>query len=348
MPPAAHTRTDLHKIRCDLAAVAVPVAFLRIERALSRKYSPDQPREPAGQPGGGRWASEDGATGSLGEGGSSEGFGTENVVTDDGSRVLTLRIRSSNAYDGDTQHIVVAPDGTRTLFETSGWTQTVRDGETGDILGRSTLTRSGVQPEAFFQSVRSGRSLQQGIARAIEAAVTLFTALSKRNSRDGTAIFAAPASEYVPNQDRTLPPIWVGRIDQADLDAACPRNGEVQAILDAAAAAVKASGNYTSPQDFGNKVHAMSAGTVRSMRDPNFIAETSYVPNPKGDNRYGARGTLRLDLLEQSVPLTVCIYDHKTGDRGLTPRRAVDLAAIVQHHFPGTQRIIVNEVRPRP
>ena len=30
----------------------------------------------------------------------------------------------------DAQHAVTAPDGTRTVFETSGLTQTIRDGET--------------------------------------------------------------------------------------------------------------------------------------------------------------------------------------------------------------------------
>jgi hypothetical protein len=44
--------------------------------------------------------------------------------------------------------------------------------------------------------------------------------------------------------------------------------------------------------------------------------------------------------------LTVCIHDFKTGKSGLAALRATQIARMVAVNFPGTQRIIVNEIRP--
>lgn len=44
---------------------------------------------------------------------------------------------------------------------------------------------------------------------------------------------------------------------------------------------------------------------------------------------------------------TVCVYDVKTGRSGLKPARMLELASTVQYYYPGTQRIIVTEVRSR-
>ncbi|MCI9881544.1 MULTISPECIES: hypothetical protein [Methylobacterium] len=61
---------------------------------------------------------------------------------------------------------------------------------------------------------------------------------------------------------------------------------------------------------------------------------------------YGTQVSIRPDALENSDPATVCIHDFKTGKRGLAALRATQIARMVAINFPGTQRIIVNEVRP--
>jgi len=43
---------------------------------------------------------------------------------------------------------------------------------------------------------------------------------------------------------------------------------------------------------------------------------------------------------------TVCVYDIKTGRRGLSCPRMDEIAFNVHRLYPGTQRIIVIEVRP--
>lgn len=352
----ARTRVGRHDreiaaLRLDVAGIAAEVELVRIERALARKHRSDQPRAPAGGPDGGRWVpegSDPAVTGSIGRDGSAD-TRTDEVVTEDGSRVLSIRIRANPRADWDERHTVTAPDGARTVFETSGLTQTVRDGETGEILGRSTLTADGAVPDAFVQPARSGMpgGLSR-ILRSLEAAgTTLFGVLSGRG--DGRkAVFAAPASEYVPGDAYDGRAMWVGAVDQSELDRLCPRNREVQALADTVAADVRASGTYTTPQDFGNKVHSIIASRINKQQDPGFAAETSYHPIVDDKNRYGTKGVIRLDVLEESNKSTVCVYDHKTGESGLRAPRAVDIMTIVQKHFPGTARFIMVEIRPRP
>ena len=52
-------------------------------------------------------------------------------------------------------------------------------------------------------------------------------------------------------------------------------------------------------QDFGNKVHKTIEGIVNAQHDPDFTAEISYHPNPSYTDNYGARGSIRLDVLEK-------------------------------------------------
>ena len=352
--------------RHRLAGMAADLALLRLELRLERSFDADQPRVPAGQPGGGRWISngdvDPATTGSIGgtpadDAPSPKAPETEQAVAGDGSRVLTIRIRA-RPRPFDEQSTVVAPDGESRIVETSGATQTIRDGDTGEVLGRSTFTPEGViaepmvQPAYYGSAAGAAASLARAMGayvarRTIELLVTLFAVQSARNDRSGTTVLGLSANEY--RTDGALdqnPAAWVGRIDQATLDAACPRNGEVLTMTDQVAAEVRQSGLYRSPQAFGNAVHARIAKIVKEMNDPNFRAEVSLHPE-RIDTFYGEKGTLRLDLLERAVPGTACVYDYKTGRRGIEPPRALDLVRVVLKNFPEVKRIIVIEVRPQ-
>ena len=46
---------ELARMRYELAGLELDHAVLKLWRALKLRYSPDQPRVPAGQPGGGQW-----------------------------------------------------------------------------------------------------------------------------------------------------------------------------------------------------------------------------------------------------------------------------------------------------
>ncbi|MEL6060320.1 MULTISPECIES: hypothetical protein [unclassified Methylobacterium] len=68
-------------------------------------------------------------------------------------------------------------------------------------------------------------------------------------------------------------PMWIGRLSQAQLDDACPRNGEVQAIVDEVTARVTAQGGYANATQLGTKIHVEIARIINEMHDSNFVAE---------------------------------------------------------------------------
>jgi hypothetical protein len=328
--------TKLLRLRSAIAGLSVTIGFVRVQRALSRKYDPSQPREPAGSQNGGRWALNGGGQGRSGE---------EETVTEDGSRVLSLRIRSRSSEGWEEEHTVIAPDGTQTVFEMEGRTQTIRDGQTSEILSRSTLIDGWAVPEAFVQQTGVSSLARAGTRSLYNAAAALLAALSVRTGRNG-AIFEAPASLYEPRQGTKSTVAWVGAVNEQEMRAACPQRGLVQTILDEAAAQVRATGNFNGPQDFGNKVHAVAAAKIRALGNPNLVAETSYVYGDETPADYGTRFSIRLDVLERSVPQTVCVHDHKTGESGISAVRATSIAEMIARNFPDTQRIILSEIRP--
>src|SRR4051812_18441285 len=67
---------ELQQMRCDLAALNVELKLCKVIHLL-RKYSPGQPRVPAGSPDGGRWTS--------GRGGVGGGGGTDDSAEADGA-----------------------------------------------------------------------------------------------------------------------------------------------------------------------------------------------------------------------------------------------------------------------
>ncbi len=347
MNQRGNRRTEVKAIRGLLAGAALDLEAVRLERILRRKFSVDQPRAPAGQSDGGRWVPSGGGQGIAGQsnGSDSDVAHREQTVLDDGTRVLSLRIRAGRR-DYDRQDIVTAPDGQSRVFETSGLTQTIRDGETGAVLGRSTFTATGVEPEAFAQPAFAPPAVPVGAA-IVEFALGLYTYYALRNDPYSRTVLGLSAQEFVPNpQGGTNPAVWVGPISQTMLDAACKRNGQVEKITNQVTRRVRASGLYRTAQEFANRVHFEIHQIVEVMNDPNFKSEISFDSKQKLA-KYGAPGSVRLDLLERSVSGTTCIYDYKTGNAKLTLKRAGILAAMASKHFPGTVRIIVTQVKPR-
>ena len=134
---------------------------------------------------------------------------------------------------------------------------------------------------------------------------------------------------------------------------------EVQDLTNKAADAFKRDRKYLSPAVWGTRVHDRVAGEIRGKNDPNFVAEAScwkaWEDDPtitetdcdKDVVPYGALDTVRVDVLERKDATTACVYDIKTGRRGLSNRRMKEIARSVVKNFGLTiQRIIVTEVRP--
>lgn len=357
---------ELRLIEGLLADVALDKALLRLRRGtLHRKDWTTQPRAPAGQSDGGQWIADAGggqnvpptswASSRSGEpdGGVKPSSTTESTTLEDGTRILSIRVHAGRkAFD--EQHAVIAPDGESRIFETSGATQTIRDGDTGEVLSRTTFTTTELVSEPIVQSAFAPFvpfAIEAGIeaiqaARTIELALSLLTVLSARKDGFGT-VLGLTAHEYTPgDQSSAKLTAWVGQLSQQQLDSACPRNGEVRAITNDVTRTVRASGQYRNRTEFGNKVHRGIANVVKDREDPNFRAEILLDPAGK-EARATGEGNVRLDLLENVASTeTLCIYDYKTGKADLSMNRALRLASIASKNFGNHKRIIVIQMRP--
>ena len=107
--------------------------------------------------------------------------------------------------------------------------------------------------------------------------------------------------------------------------------------------------DHASPQAYGTAVHSRVERLVNGAgslpEDPNFRAEVSA--SKSGEARRGALGSKRIDVFETPGTGTVCVYDIKTGEKtDLSFARMSELARSANRLYPGTNRIIVTEVRP--
>lgn len=220
------------------------------------------------------------------------------------------------------------------------------DGGAGDGADDSELP---VQLAYLGPAFRAARVVQKGL----EAGLALFTWLSARNGPDGTAILAFPAEDFRTGGDPSSSLVHVGRLAEDELARACPRIGEVQSLTDSAAASVRRE-DYSSPATYGTAVHTKLRDKIRALDDPDLVTEKSLLKMQMETGltiedpiRYGQRDSIRIDVLENVGAGTVCVYDIKTGKRGLSRSRIAEIARSVYSHYPATQRIIVTETRPR-
>lgn len=123
----------------------------------------------------------------------------------------------------------------------------------------------------------------------------------------------------------------------------CPRLDKVAAHAERAVAEVAAERPGLRPAVFGTAVHTRMKHQIDALGDPNFLAEKSFLKSEEA--RYGDRGSIRIDVFERVRDDTVCVYDLKTGTRGLNGARLAEISDHVLAKFPSVSRLIVTEVR---
>lgn len=343
---------------------------------LEGKYDPNQPRVAAGNPDGGQWTSGGGG----GSGGApdqsnhveldgaarprettrdytgkepwksvtnayrSDGSLAEQEIRNrDGSAILSdFRPERSDA-SWDERHTVFTTDGSKFTFENTGDAQVIRRGD-GELLGKAEWTASGAEEQPIAELARGGIG-GSGVRATIQGALTLFTWLSSRQGAEERTVLAFRAFDFQP--DTSAPPqlSYVGRLEQDKVEAACPRMGEMQARTDAAADAVRREGLSLTASQYGTAVHTRLKHQIDNLRDPNFRAEVSLLKEIEG--RYGGKNTIRIDVFERVGNGTVCIYDIKTGGKGLSMGRITEMTRRAYEIYEDTRRIIVMEARPR-
>lgn len=209
--------------------------------------------------------------------------------------------------------------------------------------GHSSLTDEEARP---IQQAR-GDLLRRATQKGLDALLALFAAASALNRPGQQAIVEFRARGFEPNAASrgVLDEGKIALLNRSEVEQACPRLGEVQSLTDRANNDVRSSGGIMSATQFGTKVHTRLKQLIDSRHDPNFRAEVSYAGEEE-DADYGARGSVRIDVLERLGNGVVCVYDIKTGTRGLEGPRMTIIARKVLKRFPDTRRIVVTEVRP--
>jgi len=319
-----------------------------------RGYDPNQPRVPAGHSDGGQWTSS----------GQGSAPSDDTIVNPDGSTVRSQTNDGTSSAPWDERHTVRMPSGEEFTFENFGPTQTIYDSD-GRPIEQNVLTEDGPEPQAVVREARlrpkSGGQqdsvVGRGIDKVVAAAIALFTTLSTRNSPDRTAILAYRASDYRASEEPERKAVWVGQLTEEEVSRACKRYGKAQRLTNEAANETDRAG-YETPAAYGTAVHSTLESKIKTIGNPNFTSEESVWKAIEEDPsanmksaeneapKRGARGSVRIDVLDNQGNGTVCVYDIKTGRRRLSVPRMTEIARSVNRHFPGTRRIIVAEMRP--
>jgi hypothetical protein len=120
----------------------------------------------------------------------------------------------------------------------------------------------------------------------------------------------------------------VEELNEEELRDACPKTEEFGDMLRRIAAGIPREGR--SAQQWGTEVHmAMKQEIIRKYgeaagqsSDPRIRAEISFLEG-EPDIKYGRLGSTRLDIFHHVEGTNdICIYDIKTGARGLTEDQA--------------------------
>jgi hypothetical protein len=172
----------------------------------------------------------------------------------------------------------------------------------------------------------------------------LYTYMSAQNGPDKQAIAEFRAREFLAGKGQ-LEFSSVRSLNRDEVGQVCPRLGEVQERTDAAAQTVATIGRKLTPQQYGTAVHANLKQQIDDLHNPDFVAERSFAKENRAAN-YGGKGTIRVDVYENVGNGTVCVYDIKTGQKGLDLSRMSEFASRIYTKYPATRRIIVSEIRP--
>jgi hypothetical protein len=140
---------------------------------------------------------------------------------------------------------------------------------------------------------------------------------------------------------------FVGFLTQDEVDKICQRFQKTQELTDEAAAEVKAKEPYLTPAVYGTKVHTALRDKVRARGDENFRPEVSYRKG-KEEKVANQPGSIRIDVFDKADDRDlVCVYDIKTGRRGLRPSRIDEIAENVTNAYGKKTRFIITEMRPQ-
>ena len=343
---------EIRKIKSSLTDIDVDIKLLRLRRKAG--FNPNQPRVPSGNPDGGQW-SDDGFSGG-GQSGSDTPRGIAKnpaTVAPQGRDVATARVatRVGPRHSPDrpqVRYTVTLPGQRRFGFQTDGKIQTVFNGSNRPI-SRTIWTPNGPMPLPTVQRVsaigtRDTANLQTSLKTAqetFEAARQLYNYLSATASEGLRACLAFTAKEFRPGGEIVPHLNYVGTLTRAETATVCTKLDLVQRLSNEAFAEAKRAGPYPNAAVFGTAVHARLRQKILTHGGPTLKAEFSLLK--KVEEEPLDFSAIRVDVIENRGEGPICVYDLKTGKRGLSgPRTAEFAIRLLKHGRP----IIVIEVRP--
>lgn len=339
--------TALRKLKARHADLDLDIKLLRL--GLKAGFNPSQPRVPAGDPDGGQWTDSGGGTGRsrpnrnpAGPGaspgmkpGRAAGAGSANNPKIDVARIATRPGPSNRPGSPDIRHTVSLPGGRRFVFQTEGTSQTVFDGA-GNPISKTLWTPQGPMSQPVVR-LASGDDTQ-GV---FDAARRLYNRLSGTNTLDQRACLAFTAKEFRPDGSLLTPLSFVGMLSRAETEKVCTKLALVQRLSDEAMQEAKLMGPYSSATVFGTVVHTRLRRKILLLEDPNLKTEVSLLKRVEESPL--DLSAVRVDVLENRGIGPICVYDLKTGRRGLSNARTIEFATrLLRYGRP----IIVIELRP--
>jgi hypothetical protein len=292
---------------------------LRITEDILRRYHPDQPRVPAGNPDGRQWTDGGGESGPA--------------ISD---RPSPTKIDSSGTKPGISSGAAVKPVPTPkpgALFGRGA----------GPALGGQTL-RQLLDSDPFNSSFKG----------TADEATDRYNWLLQNAPKD-----IVPALHFTPHkfevgQGPKLQSVVVPLLRE-QVEAACPLYGAVQTEANLATQEAIKRGNYRSASEFGTEVHTIMKEYIISKYPESLIPEQSYLKYAEEVDdrryrehgvRYGLKNSLRLDVLEKVGNGVICVYDLKTGKSGLSSARMKEIGQSVHKNFGMVNRIFIIPIQP--
>jgi hypothetical protein len=184
------------------------------------------------------------------------------------------------------------------------------------------------------------------VAKTIELGLALYGAYSALNSPDRQAAITFNARTFTSDGQGRLDVQSVARLDRDEVRQICDKFNDVQNRLDRITSAVEKEHPDFSAIRKGTEIHTRLAREIRSLDNDNYRAEVSVMKS-KEARYYGEKGSLRYDAYELTKDRNVCVYDPKTGERGLSLPRITEMAARAVNAFGPVNKIIVMEMRAR-
>lgn len=279
-----------------------------VELWQKANFHPDQPRVPAGNSDGGQWTD--------GGGGSDSGGLVQNVRQDVQSPLIPFKPLTGGGGAGGGAGLLYLPYMLR-------------------------------KPDEF----PSPLPLEDGLVE--------FNRLSKQNDPNKQPIILFRPRDWrsdgSPKPSQLRVRTGVKLVTKDEIKQYCPEYDLVQVLANRAADATGPRSNYPSAAVWGTATHFNMKGEVNGYPGE-LYAEQSFVKyreevlnNPERYQRdadYGEKDSIRIDTRGNIHNNTVCVYDLKTGDRGISVPRAIEIYETVRRRFKIMPEVRIVEVNP--